>query len=1196
MRNILKSLFIVLSCFIATSVWADATLFTADFSTWPAKNYTSATFENGVYFSPKNNKVIVIDNSGLNFNGQNASSNRTHVVGIPVTGVNGSITVTISHDYNPTSSYKFKAAITEGSDYATASPNMADAFSKKLVETYENLTGSDYIIWLGEAGSSYKSIKTVTITTPGQAGPVAVESVTVNPATLTIEAGQTSQLTATVLPSNAANQNVSWSSSNTNVATVDQNGLVSAVSAGTANITVTTEDGGKTSTCAVTVTAPVAPIPVTAISLDATATVGIGATKTLTVTYTPADANTGKAVTWSSANTSIATVDANGVVTGVAAGTVAITATSTTDPSITASCNVTVQAIAVTGVSVAPTSLSIKEGATSSLTATVQPTDATNRNVTWSSNNPAVATVNANGVVTGVAVGSTTITVTTEDGNKTATCAVTVTEATPVPPTDLTIHMPEVYEAPTAMGGYNGTLSIVDGREYEVYYSSYDNKDSLSVVVTPARKTDGITYNPNKQKLACKANDGWFEMSTSESKSDFSMPAIEEFNSGSTAVHKLKNGSGYEFHIQGFDLFSFYGKENSGSGKNFEVYVDDILQTMTKNTSASIRRFSITTGEHVIKVKGIGSSNEEFYAFSLRVAQEPRAKWVDGNDSTQVVLISDEMDPVLYYTKYNSMGETRLEWDGPEATGITLSTLNSDELGDTLVLSGTANCAAGEYSYRVVSYANGRPTRSIPGKLRVVSGIHLYSGSDLMVDAYQGEEMDQIKFRYYALSADDVQLTWTNGYPAGVGGSGNNGIYTIGGTPTTTGTFPYEITVIGADTVIKGKVEVLPLDLGNNPVLYLFKNKKAYKEDVVYKYLTTGTNKRNLIARKTKDDGLRPSDQYQNYKWILISEDVDANNAEVMAVIHGGAGLPVLNMKAFSYAHPTDSLKDIYGDPWGEPDNGTLTENGRKITVERDDHPIFQALGWHRGDEKQILDTLDKKGLMPIAVKKQGSLCLATAWTRNITDYYADGDPETFLHEIPAADRGGKKYICMPIACSSINKLTSDGEKLIDKVIDYLLNDQATVTRPSLQINGFSLDGAAGEINQNANTIHVVIQTEEHPDLDLASVQPKITLASEYAHSKPANGEYADFSYATFTPVMVEVSDYINRRVYAVTVELHSKSQGMKEVYSAGEWVNIYDIQGRKVATTNEDIYTMALPRGIYIVVTESGQTIKLMR
>ena len=1193
MRNILKSLFIVLSCFIATSVWADATLFTADFSTWPAKNYTSATFENGVYFSPKNSKVIVIDNSGLNFNGQNASSNRTHVVGIPVTGVNGSITVTISHDYSPTSSYKFKAAITEGSDYATASPNMADAFSRKLVETYENLTGSDYIIWLGEAGSSYKSIKTVTITTPGQAGPVAVESVTVNPATLTIEAGQTSQLTATVLPSNAANQNVSWSSSNTNVATVDQNGLVSAVSAGTANITVTTEDGGKTSTCAVTVTAPVAPIPVTAISLDATATVGIGATKTLTVTYTPADANTGKAVTWSSANTSIATVDANGVVTGVAAGTVAITATSTTDPSITASCNVTVQAIAVTGVSIAPTSLSIPEGTTSSLTATVLPTDATNRNVTWSSNNTAVATVNANGVVTGVAVGSTTITVTTEDGNKTASCAVTVTEVSPVPPTDLANHMPEVYEAPTAAGGYNTPLVVYGEREYEVFYINRDANSKLCVAVSNADKAGCISTSTGGNSM--KATDNWFNVVASGSGGDTNGAAKDEFSQSVRKINMQKDNE-VLLHVQGYDQFSFYGKDNSNNtSKCFEVYINGEKQSTTPDNTYSIRRFTLT-GESLIRVTALSTSNSTFVAFSLRVAQEPRAKWVDGDDSTQVVLISDEIDPVLYYTKYNSMGETRLEWDGPEATGITLSTLNSDELGDTLVLSGTANCAAGNYSYRVVSYANGRPTRSIPGKLRVVAGIHVYSGSDLMVEAYQGEEMEQIKFRYYALSADDVQLTWTNGNPAGVGGSGNNGIYTIGGTPTTTGTFPYEITVIGADTVIKGKVEVLPLDLGNNPVLYLFKNKKAYKEDVVYKYLTTGTNKRNLIARKTKDDGLRPSDQYQNYKWILISEDVDANNAEVMAVIHGGAGLPVLNMKAFSYAHPTDSLKDIYGDPWGEPDNGTLTENGRKITIERDDHPIFQALGWHRGDEKQILDTLDKKGLMPIAVKKQGSLCLATAWTRNITDYYADGDLETFLHEIPAADRGGKKYICMPIACSSINKLTSDGEKLIDKVIEYLLNDQATVTRPSLQINGFSLDGAAGEINQNANTIHVVIQTEEHPDLDLASVQPKITLASEYAHSKPANGEYADFSYATFTPVMVEVSDYINRRVYAVTVELHSKSQGMEEVYSAGEWVNIYDIQGRKVATTNEDIYTMALPRGIYIVVTESGQTIKLMR
>lgn len=82
--------------------------------------------------------------------------------------------------------------------------------------------------------------------------------------------------------------------------------------------------------------------------------------------------------------------------------------------------------IAVTGVTVAPTTLTLAPAATGQLTATVQPTDATDQSVSWSSGTPATATVDSNGLVTAVATGTTVITVTTTDGSKTATCNVTV--------------------------------------------------------------------------------------------------------------------------------------------------------------------------------------------------------------------------------------------------------------------------------------------------------------------------------------------------------------------------------------------------------------------------------------------------------------------------------------------------------------------------------------------------------------------------------------------------------------------------------------------------------------------------------------------------------------------------------------------------------------------------------------------------
>jgi len=158
-------------------------------------------------------------------------------------------------------------------------------------------------------------------------------------------------------------------------------------------------------------------------------TVG-GASATLIASVSPADA-TNKNVTWSSSNNSVATV-AGGVVTPVAAGSATITVT-TVDGGFTDTCAVTVEAasIAVTGVTLGQDTLSLSAGGdTAALVATVAPADATNQNVTWSSSNNSVATV-AGGVVTPVADGNATITVTTVDGGFTDTCAVTVATAGP---------------------------------------------------------------------------------------------------------------------------------------------------------------------------------------------------------------------------------------------------------------------------------------------------------------------------------------------------------------------------------------------------------------------------------------------------------------------------------------------------------------------------------------------------------------------------------------------------------------------------------------------------------------------------------------------------------------------------------------------------------------------------------------------
>ena len=251
---------------------------------------------------------------------------------------------------------------------------------------------------------------------------IPVESISLNQTTLSLKIGEKETLQAMVSPENATNKNISWSSDKTDVATVDENGNVSANSVGTATIKATAD--GVTAECTIIVEEKV--IPVESITLNKTeAEIFVGAEEKLTATVLPEDA-TNKDVTWTSSDTTIATVDSNGKVTANSVGTAIITAKAG-DKSAT--CTITVNPIKVTNVSITPpVSTTIKSGETLDLEAKVEPTNATNKTVTWSSDNPKVADVDQKGHVVALnQEGTAKITVTTEDGGKTDECIITVT-------------------------------------------------------------------------------------------------------------------------------------------------------------------------------------------------------------------------------------------------------------------------------------------------------------------------------------------------------------------------------------------------------------------------------------------------------------------------------------------------------------------------------------------------------------------------------------------------------------------------------------------------------------------------------------------------------------------------------------------------------------------------------------------------
>lgn len=246
---------------------------------------------------------------------------------------------------------------------------------------------------------------------------VDVTGVSLNKRSLSLIEGDEETLTALVKPDNATNKKVAWSTDNAAVATVE-NGKVTAVGAGKAKITVTTEDQDKTDACEVTVTAKTARVPVESVTITAEETsVEVGKTLELKCQVTPDNA-TDKSVDWSSDDSGIARVDRDGVVTGVKTGVTTITATAADRSGKTASVEITVVSPTV-DFSVTPSrgKSPIDVGLVSSRPPLAL-TAGTDQAVTWSSDKPAVATVNANGEVTGVSPGVAAITAEAENGSK----------------------------------------------------------------------------------------------------------------------------------------------------------------------------------------------------------------------------------------------------------------------------------------------------------------------------------------------------------------------------------------------------------------------------------------------------------------------------------------------------------------------------------------------------------------------------------------------------------------------------------------------------------------------------------------------------------------------------------------------------------------------------------------------------------
>ncbi|MFV0344170.1 MAG: Ig domain-containing protein [Anaerocolumna sp.] len=274
--------------------------------------------------------------------------------------------------------------------------------------------GTTSIIVTSQDDPSIMAICNITV---GQ----SVTAIKLDETTKTMYVGETARMSYIISPTNATNKEVTWSTTNSAVVSVDANGQVTARGAGIAVLVLRSADGSYMSTCTITVKQKATGIDFDVTDLE----LNVGQTYTIKVTATPANA-TDYTLTWTSLDNAIATVDEKGTITGKAVGKTVIMATASTGGVVY--CNVTVKAVA-TGLQLNYSEKNVVIGDSLAIKATIIPSNAASTvNVVWTSSKPSVATISSSGTLKAIKGGTTIITAKTSDGKYTSFCIIHVVE------------------------------------------------------------------------------------------------------------------------------------------------------------------------------------------------------------------------------------------------------------------------------------------------------------------------------------------------------------------------------------------------------------------------------------------------------------------------------------------------------------------------------------------------------------------------------------------------------------------------------------------------------------------------------------------------------------------------------------------------------------------------------------------------
>lgn len=440
---------------------------------------------------------------------------------------------------------------------------------------------SDLSIFGKIAWNNEKRESRLTLSTP-------VSSISLNRTSASISVDDIIHLTPTIAPADATDKSVTWTSSNESVAMVG-NGRVVGLSAGTTTITATASNG-KTATCTVTVTSAVL---VNSLSFDVTAaTIKVNESIVLNPYFYPAN-STDKTLTWTTSNSSVARVDTYGRVTGVATGTATITATTANGK--TTKCTITV-ATAATKITLNTSSTTVAIGDYVDLSATISPSNATDKTVTWYSSNSSVARVDNYGRVTGVASGSATITAESSNG-LTANCSITVSNN---------------YITSISINSSQKSITLQPGNSTTIYVTTYPNNVSSSYLTWTSSNPNVATVDSYGKVTAVNYYDSYYGNTaritvTAYSSSGYTVSDYCDVTVGSSTVsvsassNSISAGGAVTFTVDNYWAYnssyyfswSFSGATvSSGSGSSITVYAASGVSSIT----ATVTVYSYSNG------------------------------------------------------------------------------------------------------------------------------------------------------------------------------------------------------------------------------------------------------------------------------------------------------------------------------------------------------------------------------------------------------------------------------------------------------------------------------------------------------------------------------------------------------------------------------------------------------------------------